>query len=270
MQRCRCAGLHHDIVPCHVGSTLTEKGHLGGNVGTGHRRIQQLAAAHADVVRNAYQQRDHDSGSCGGTGDGAQKRTCHAGKKDQHPHIVLVADDQTLGFVNQGRFGQPCTDDEHGYEHDHVRVDEAAKGLGRGLDAGEDQRQNDAGRNDRERDFTGYKGDDRYKQDDQCDLQWAHLGCPPVDYFHLADAKQWQRCVEQKERSRSSLSTFFSCTYLTANSNTQDADMADSIRGVLRRSRINRVMKIGVNDKKSVGSVKANMVVRINVIVSSF
>ena len=38
----------------------------------------------------------------------------------------------------------------------------------------------------------------------------------------------------------------------------------------LRRSRINRVMKIGVNDKKSVGSVKANMVVRINVIVSSF
>lgn len=46
--------------------------------------------------------------------------------------------------------------------------------------------------------------------------------------------------------------------------------MADSIRGVLRRSRINRVMKIGVNDKKSVGSVKANMVVRINVIVSSF
>ena len=57
---------------------------------------------------------------------------------------------------------------------------------------------------------------------------------------------------------------------LTANSNTQDADMADSIRGVLRRSRINRVMKIGVNDKKSVGSVKANMVVRINVIVSSF
>jgi hypothetical protein len=91
-----------------------------------------------------------------------------------------------------------------------------------------------------------------------------------VDYFHLADAKQWQRCAEQKERSRSSLSTFFSCTYLTANSNTQDADMADSIRGVLRRSRINRVMKIGVNDKKSVGSVKANMVVRINVIVSSF
>ena len=141
--------------------------------------------------RNAYQQRDHDSGSCGGTGDGAQKRTCHAGKKNQHPHIVLVADDQTLGFVNQGRFGQPCTDDEHGYEHDHVRVDEAAKGLGRGFDAGEDQRQNDAGRNDRERDFTGYKGDDRYKQDDQCDLQWAHLGCPPVDYFHLADAKQW-------------------------------------------------------------------------------
>ena len=191
MQRCRCAGLHHDIVPCHVGSTLTEKGHLGGNVGTGHRRIQQLAAAHADVVRNAYQQRDHDSGSCGGTGDGAQKRTCHTGKKNQHPHIVLVADDQALGFVNQGRFGQPCTDDEHGYEHDHVRVDEAAKGLGRGLDAGEDQRQNDAGRNDRERDFTGYKGDDRYKQDDQCDLQWAHLGCPPVDYFHLADAKQW-------------------------------------------------------------------------------
>ena len=63
---------------------------------------------------------------------------------------------------------------------------------------------------------------------------------------------------------------FFSCTYLTANSNTPDADMADSIRGVLRRSRINRVMKIGVNDKKSVGSVKANMVVRINVIVSSF
>ncbi len=46
--------------------------------------------------------------------------------------------------------------------------------------------------------------------------------------------------------------------------------MADSIRGVLRRSRINRVMKIGVNDQKSVGSVKANMVVRINVIVSSF
>lgn len=62
----------------------------------------------------------------------------------------------------------------------------------------------------------------------------------------------------------------FSCTYLTANSNTPDADMADSIRGVLRRSRINRVMKIGANDKKSVGSVKANMVVRINVIVSSF
>jgi hypothetical protein len=91
-----------------------------------------------------------------------------------------------------------------------------------------------------------------------------------VDYFHLADAKQWQRCVEQKERSRSSLSAFFPCTYLTANSNTQDADMADSIRGVLRRSRISRVMKIGVNDKKSVGSVKANMVVRINVIVSSF
>lgn len=46
--------------------------------------------------------------------------------------------------------------------------------------------------------------------------------------------------------------------------------MADSIRGVLRRSRISRVMKIGVNDKKSVGFVKANMVVRINVIVSSF
>ena len=174
MQRCRCAGLHHDIVPCHVGSTLTEKGHLGGNVGTGHRRIQQLAAAHADVVRNAYQQRDHDSCSCGGTGDGAQKRTCHTGKKNQHPHIVLVADDQTLGFVNQGRFGQPCTDDEHGYEHDHVRVDEAAKGLGRGLDAGEDQRQNDAGRNDRERDFTGYKGDDRHKQDEKCDFQWVH------------------------------------------------------------------------------------------------
>ena len=59
----------------------------------------------------------------------------------------------------------------------------------------------------------------------------------------------------------------FSCTYLTANSNTPDADMADSIRGVLRRSRI---MKIEVNDKKSVGSVIANMVVRINVIVSSF
>ena len=59
----------------------------------------------------------------------------------------------------------------------------------------------------------------------------------------------------------------FSCTYLTANSNTQDADITDSIRGVLRRSRI---MKIEVNDKKSVGSVKANMVVRINVIVSSF
>ena len=78
------------------------------------------------------------------------------------------------------------------------------------------------------------------------------------------------RCVEQKERPRSSLSAFFSCTYLTANSNTPDVDMADSIRGVLRRSRINRVMKIGVNDKKSVGSVKANMVVRINVIVSSF
>ena len=36
------------------------------------------------------QQGDHDSGSCGGTGDGAQKRTCHAGKKNQHPHIVLV------------------------------------------------------------------------------------------------------------------------------------------------------------------------------------
>ena len=78
------------------------------------------------------------------------------------------------------------------------------------------------------------------------------------------------RCVEQKERPRSSLSAFFSCTYLTANSNTPDADMADSIRGVLRRSRISRVMKIGVNDKKSVGSVKANMAVRINVIVSSF
>lgn len=62
----------------------------------------------------------------------------------------------------------------------------------------------------------------------------------------------------------------FSCTYLTANSNIPDADMADSIRGVLRRSRINRVMKIGVNDNKSVGSVKANMVVTINVIVSSF
>ncbi len=46
--------------------------------------------------------------------------------------------------------------------------------------------------------------------------------------------------------------------------------MAGSIRGVLRRSRINRVKKIGVNDKKFVGSVKANMVVRINVIVSSF
>lgn len=59
----------------------------------------------------------------------------------------------------------------------------------------------------------------------------------------------------------------FSCTYLTANSNTPDADMADSIRGVLRRSRI---MKIGVNDKKSIGSVKANMVVGINVVVSSF
>ena len=75
------------------------------------------------------------------------------------------------------------------------------------------------------------------------------------------------RCVEQKERPRSSLSAFFSCTSLTANSNTPDADMADSIRGVLRRSRI---MKIGVNDKKSIGSVKANMVVRINVVVSSF
>ena len=75
------------------------------------------------------------------------------------------------------------------------------------------------------------------------------------------------RCVEQKERPRSSLSAFFPCTYLTANSNTPDVDMADSIRGVLRRS---RVMKIEVNDKKSVGSVKANMVVRINVIVSSF
>ena len=59
----------------------------------------------------------------------------------------------------------------------------------------------------------------------------------------------------------------FSCTYLTANSNTPDADITDSIRGILRRS---RVMKIEVNDKKSVGSVKANMVVRINVIVSSF
>lgn len=104
-------------------------------------------------------------------------------------------------------------------------------------------------RNDRERDFTGYKGDDRYKQDDQCDLQWAHLGCPPVDYFRLADAKALE------------------CLYLTANSNTPDADITDSIRGVLRRS---RVMKIEVNDKKSVGSVKANMVVRINVIVSSF
>lgn len=54
-------------------------------------------------------------------------------KENQHPHIVLVADDQTLGFVNQGRFGQPCTDDEHGYERNHVRVDEAAKGLGRVL-----------------------------------------------------------------------------------------------------------------------------------------
>ena len=78
------------------------------------------------------------------------------------------------------------------------------------------------------------------------------------------------RSSEEQFIDVSSLSTFFSCTYLTANSNTQDADMADSIRGVLRRSRINRVMKIGVNDKKSVGSVKANMVVRINVIVSSF
>ena len=58
--------------------------------------------------------------------------------------------------------------------------------------------------------------------------------------------------------------------YLTSNSNTPDADITDSIRGVLRRSRINRVMKIEVNDKKSVGSVKANIVVRINVIVSSF
>ena len=57
---------------------------------------------------------------------------------------------------------------------------------------------------------------------------------------------------------------------MVANSNTPDAGMAGSIRGVLRRSRINRVMKIGVNDKKFVGSVKANMVVRINVIVSSF
>ena len=54
---------------------------------------------------------------------------------------------------------------------------------------------------------------------------------------------------------------------MTANSNTPDADITDRIRGVLRRS---RVMKIEVNDKKSVGSVKANMVVRINVIVSSF
>ena len=78
------------------------------------------------------------------------------------------------------------------------------------------------------------------------------------------------RCVEQKERPRPSLSAFFSCTSLTANSNTPDAGMADSIRGVLRRSRMNRVMKIGVNDKKPIGSVKANMVVRINVVVSSF
>jgi hypothetical protein len=70
-----------------------------------------------------------------------------------------------------------------------------------------------------------------------------------VDYFRLADAKALE------------------CLYLTANSNTPDADITDRIRGVLRRS---RVMKIEVNDKKSVGSVKANMVVRINVIVSSF
>ncbi len=59
---------------------------------------------------------------------------------------------------------------------------------------------------------------------------------------------------------------FFVCIFSVQ----RDADITDSIRGVLRRSRINRVMKIGVNDKKSVGSVKANMVVRINVIVSSF
>ena len=45
--------------------------------------------------------------------------------------------------------------------------------------------------------------------------------------------------------------------------------MAGSIRGVLRRSRINRVKKIGVNDKTFVGFVKANMVVRNNVIVGS-
>lgn len=96
-------------------------------------------------------------------------------------------------------------------------------------------------------------------------LIWVVL----LDYFHLADAKQWQRCVEQKN-GQDLLCLHFPCTYLTANGNTQDADMADSIRGVLRRSRISRVMKIGVNDKKSVGSVKANMVVRINVIVSSF
>ena len=52
-----------------------------------------------------------------------------------------------------------------------------------------------------------------------------------------------------------SLSTFFLCW---------------SSRVSASISRINRIMKIGVNDKKSVGSVKANMVVRINVIVSSF
>ena len=57
---------------------------------------------------------------------------------------------------------------------------------------------------------------------------------------------------------------------MAANSNTPDAGIAGSIRGVLRRSGINRVKKIGVNDKTFVGSVKANMVVRNNVIVGLF
>ena len=57
---------------------------------------------------------------------------------------------------------------------------------------------------------------------------------------------------------------------MAANSNIPDAGIAGSIRDVLRRSRINRVKKIGVNDKTFVGFVKANMVVRNNVIVGSF
>ena len=103
--------------------------------------------------------------------------------------IVLVADDQALGLVDEGRFCQARTNDEHGHEHDHVRVDKAAKGFGRGLHAGEDQGENDAGRNDRERDLTGHKGDDRHKQDDQCDFQWAHFGFPPVYFFRSVDSK---------------------------------------------------------------------------------